>query len=265
MPITIYPGSMKKRNANGSYSDLVPAIATDPEVLDDFAEEYSTSETYNIGDYCIHNSDLYKCNTNNTTGTWNSNVWDRVSVTDELVNHKNTLNLLETEAETVENSIAVVVDGDMPSAGATAGQYILLKNSTIAGRSDGLYTVASGKTVSQGTAIDGTYLNENAPISCGGLNAIKGLLPITASLVRITDNQAVDLNVVFSSSANRGIQLIWYTENSSYKPDTSSGLLLQYCWNTTTGMQIAFTGSGALFLRWNLGGIGVWTRINTGN
>lgn len=106
MPITIYPGSMKKRNANGSYSDLVPAIATDPEVLDDFAEEYSTSETYNIGDYCIHNSDLYKCNTNNTTGTWNINAWDRVTVGDELVDHKNTVAQLDTE-KADEESLAL--------------------------------------------------------------------------------------------------------------------------------------------------------------
>lgn len=109
MPITLYPGSMKKRNANGSYSDLVPAIATDPEVLDDFAEEYSTSETYNIGDYCIHNSDLYKCNTNDTTGTWNNNAWDRVTVGDELVDHKNTLNKL-VPSRLVGKQIAIYAD-----------------------------------------------------------------------------------------------------------------------------------------------------------
>jgi len=164
MPITIYPGSMKKRNANGSYSDLVPAIGTDPEVLDDFAEEYDPTATYNIGDYCIHNSDFYKCNTNNTTGTWNNNAWDRVSVADELADHKNTLNHLE-------NGLAIIVDGNSCASGASQGQYVYLKDSTIAGYADGLYTAA--QAIPANTAIDGTYLTA---VSGGGLNSLQNAI-----------------------------------------------------------------------------------------
>lgn len=47
---------------------------------------YDSSVIYNEGDYCIYNNTLYKCNTNNTTGTWNAQYWDITSIADELAN-----------------------------------------------------------------------------------------------------------------------------------------------------------------------------------
>ena len=40
---------------------------------------YSTSTTYNEGDYVYHSDTdltIYRCNTANTTGTWDSTKWD---------------------------------------------------------------------------------------------------------------------------------------------------------------------------------------------
>lgn len=201
MPITIYPGSMKKRNANGSYSDLVPAIATDPEVLDDFAEEYSTSETYNIGDYCIHNSDLYKCNTNNTTGTWNSNAWDRVTVGDELVDHKNTLTQLgsdvsdlETTTGQLDQNIAYVESGDTASRYYSGGEFISWKGT--------LYT-ANGVITSGATFASGGNLS---PVLTGGLNSVikvSEVIQLDASGKGTTQNAYINARCIIGMFSNQ--------------------------------------------------------------
>ena len=43
-------------------------------------DTYDSTETYNIGDLCVKNHKIYECNTNGTTGTWNSSKWDLVPV-----------------------------------------------------------------------------------------------------------------------------------------------------------------------------------------
>lgn len=54
------------------------------ERADQMADDYNASETYNTGDYVRRENYLYKCNTDNTTGTWDSTKWDRVKVMDEI-------------------------------------------------------------------------------------------------------------------------------------------------------------------------------------
>lgn len=47
------------------------------------AEEYDSTSTYAVDDYCIYESVLYKC-TASTTGTFDSTKWTSVVVTDEM-------------------------------------------------------------------------------------------------------------------------------------------------------------------------------------
>lgn len=47
------------------------------------AEEYDSTSSYAIGDYCIYESVLYKC-IGTTTGTFDSTKWTSVVVTDEM-------------------------------------------------------------------------------------------------------------------------------------------------------------------------------------
>ena len=54
------------------------------ERADQMADDYNASETYNTGDYVRRENYLYKCNTDNTTGTWDATKWDRVKVMDEI-------------------------------------------------------------------------------------------------------------------------------------------------------------------------------------
>lgn len=48
------------------------------------ADDYNTSSTYNIGDYCRRENYIYKCNSNSVTGNWDSTKWDRVKVMDAV-------------------------------------------------------------------------------------------------------------------------------------------------------------------------------------
>lgn len=41
---------------------------------------YDEDETYNKGDLVVYNYTIYECNTNNTTGTWDSTKWTMVPI-----------------------------------------------------------------------------------------------------------------------------------------------------------------------------------------
>lgn len=71
---------------------------------------------------------------------------------------------------TLANALAIVVDGNKSAVSATVGQYVIVKNSTIASVTDGLYTAA--KAIPANTAVDATYFTA---VTKGGLNAIAGL------------------------------------------------------------------------------------------
>jgi len=66
-------------------SDVIDGIMfANQEKADQMADDYNASETYNTGDYVRRENYLYKCNTDNTTGTWDDTKWDRVKVMDEI-------------------------------------------------------------------------------------------------------------------------------------------------------------------------------------
>lgn len=66
-------------NLETSNKKIVGAIN---QTLNNFAEEYDTTETYNTGDPTLYNGTLYKCKANNTTGAWDSTKWDEAKAVD---------------------------------------------------------------------------------------------------------------------------------------------------------------------------------------
>ena len=69
---------------SGTYSSKKTTVK---EVSDfanqNFAEEYDSTSSYAVGDYCIYESVLYKC-TASTTGSFDNTKWTTVVVTDEM-------------------------------------------------------------------------------------------------------------------------------------------------------------------------------------
>lgn len=48
-------------------------------------DAYSSSSTYNVGDYCIYDNTLYQCNTKiSTAEAWNSSHWTEVNIIGKL-------------------------------------------------------------------------------------------------------------------------------------------------------------------------------------
>lgn len=52
-------------------------------IIDD---AYDSTHTYNTGNTCIYNNVLYKCNTDGTTGAWDSTKWDATTVAELISN-----------------------------------------------------------------------------------------------------------------------------------------------------------------------------------
>ncbi len=65
-------------------------------------------------------------------------------------------------------AMCVLVEGNKSETVAAVGEYVIVRNSSISGRPDGLYTAA--KAIPANTVIDSTYLTA---VSGGGLNALK--------------------------------------------------------------------------------------------
>lgn len=78
-PLTIDQIFLKEIAANtaGQSGDI-------EKVEDMISDAYDSTHTYNVGDYCIYENALYKCNTASTTGTWDSSKWDAVTVAHEV-------------------------------------------------------------------------------------------------------------------------------------------------------------------------------------
>lgn len=57
----------------------------DANVYNLIANKYSSDSTYNIGDYCIYDYKLYKCNTQISVGEdFDSTKWDQTTIMAEL-------------------------------------------------------------------------------------------------------------------------------------------------------------------------------------
>lgn len=98
------------------------------ERADQIADDYNTSSTYNIGDYCRRENYIYKCNSDSVTGNWDSTKWDRVKVMESvetaedgvdnafktmgIIGAKNLLPYPYAETTKTQNGITYTVNSD---------------------------------------------------------------------------------------------------------------------------------------------------------
>ena len=87
------------------------------------------------------------------------------NVSRQIINTNNTK--IDEFVNSIQESIGIVIDGDTADVNVTSGQYVILRNSTIAGKTDGIYTAANN--VSSGTAFVSADLTA---VPKGRLNAI---------------------------------------------------------------------------------------------
>jgi hypothetical protein len=93
------------------------------------------------------------------------------TVGQELSSQRNTLNSVEDSLETTDKAIAVVVDGNKSDTGASVSDFVIVKNSTIAGITDGIYVAK--EAIPANTVIDKTYFYGTSPFTKGAVNELK--------------------------------------------------------------------------------------------
>ena len=73
----------------------------------------------------------------------------------------------------IQAEVAPIINGKRCSLGAASGEYVLLRNSTIAGKTDGAYKAT--KAIPANTDLDSTYLG--SPITGGMVNELNSNMP----------------------------------------------------------------------------------------
>ena len=94
--------------------------------------------------------------------------------------------VLNDKINATQSDIAIIIEGNQTThtGGVAVGEYVIVRNSTISGITDGLYKAV--QAIPANTAIDSTYL---AAVSGGGLNAIKQSLATETGIAKITMDQ----------------------------------------------------------------------------
>ena len=133
---------------------------------EDIANEYSSSSTYAVGDYVIHNHALYKCVTAITVAeAWTAAHWTDVALADEVKTDKQNISANAADIAQLAGEVGIVVTGDTAAVNVSTGQYVIVQDSTISGITDGLYKAAAN--VSAGTP----FVSANLTAVSGGLGA----------------------------------------------------------------------------------------------
>ena len=90
----IQEGKLYKANqAISTPEAFTPAHWTQVAVTDEMnnlgfvAADFDTTEGYDIGDYVIYNDELYKAKAAVSAGAWDSSKWDKVAITDVMVDN----------------------------------------------------------------------------------------------------------------------------------------------------------------------------------
>ena len=125
--------------------------------------------------------------------------------------------------------LGIVIDGNSTEVGASAGQYVIVKNSTISGVTDGLYKAALA--IPANTAIDATYLSSST-VDGGGLNDLQAY--------------QADKYIQFCS-AGSSAKTITLTFESTYPSflafGINSSVFIEAIQITSTGIQKQFVGT----------------------
>ena len=115
---------------------------------------------------------------------------------------------LQGEIEQVDEDLGIVVNGNKTAhaGGAAIGQYIILRNSTITGCANGVYTAA--KAIPYDTVIDSTYLT---PCPDGGLNALNASLTFEdrSDRISIYNGRARSIEQKIYRKYSNGFVEIW--------------------------------------------------------
>lgn len=171
--------------------DVVNSNATNTN--NNFSDAYSTSTTYNVGDYCIYQDKLYKCITAITTPeSFTSSKWEKTTVTDNLIRYYHYSTPIVSG--TLNSGGWRKIYSDVTTDEIDVGTYLLLIPFTLQGFSSSV-GVASGRATINGSEIS-TSSRQSIPIN----NLL--LSQTIIAIWNVTQKQAYTLNCEIYSSMN---------------------------------------------------------------
>ena len=149
---------------------------------------------------------------------------------------------LQDQIDTVEDDIGIVVTGNTASQNIAKGQYVIVKNSTITGVTDGLYT--ANNNVTSGSAVVAADLTA---VTAGGLNSLN------SNLINNTWRKSAS-GYTSGADANNyttpGFYHVGITSHSPYGSNTFYGMLIVFAGNDGHCQQIALAGhNGNMYIR----------------
>ena len=84
--------SNARKIGNASFDGTKDVTLKEMGTLDPIGDEFSSSTTYAVGDFCIYNNVLYKCTTAiNTAGEWDESKWEITTVANEIAKSNSNL------------------------------------------------------------------------------------------------------------------------------------------------------------------------------
>lgn len=126
--------------------------------------------------------------------------------------------------QNIIESVAILVNGNSSATGASVGQYVYVKGSTITGITDGLYKAS--QAIPANTSIDSSYLTA---VSGGGLNSLNDSIAwkhhnkIQGTTINIPSN-ATEYKVLVAYGTSAGEQTLSYVfdflNDNDFSPKT---------------------------------------------
>ena len=87
--------SNARKIGNASFDGTKDITLKETGALDPIGDEFNSSTTYAVGDFCIYNNVLYKCTTAiNTAGEWDASKWEITTIANEIAIQNSNLNAI---------------------------------------------------------------------------------------------------------------------------------------------------------------------------
>lgn len=146
----------------------------------------------------------------------------------------------ELNDKTENNEIAIVITGKRPSMAVTAGQYVIVRGSTISNITDGLYTAVNA--LSPSTDVTASDL---ATVSNGGMNHLRdSTAPFTDNLSHIDSLFNIPNGIV-------NIRIGQLDNNTIGVPSAIASDLSENPWQLQGGWQSNGYYKGIMYTPWN--------------
>ena len=226
--------------------DIIDGAMKD--LADNVADTYNPASTYAVGDRCTYGGGLYKCTTAiSTAEAWNSAHWTACTVDEVMASNSGAIDTLQEE-------IGIVINGNTAAVNVVKGQYVIVKNSTIVGITDGLYTYNDSTTKTAGNTFISSELDA---VPNGGLNALNSKIPvlfysdIEMGKTGLTSESTVSFSRQHTTAPNYIFITCQAQESNQDRYGTTNNL-------TKTGFHVRVTNGGSTssgYVHW----MAIWT------